>query len=188
MYLILTRKHGVVVSKPAMYQWVLITYCNICIYFHSIEIKRSFETYLDDVVDPIYSYKGMWILKKSNNSPIPRSVVSVRTKSIGTSINIIQPRLYIKIKRGLCMISKDVKHCQMSVMLHKMAGSMSAMAVSVVRPSCEECVVSGCRLVPGDVLALPPAGCVMPCDALLLTGSCIVNESMLTGKHVYSIS
>lgn len=36
-------------------------------------------------------------------------------------------------------------------------------------------------LVPGDVLVIPSHGCVMHCDAVLLTGHCIVNESMLTG-------
>lgn len=73
----------------------------------------------------------------------------------------------------------------MSIMLHNMAGSMSSLSVSVVRPAVggvrEECVVAASRLVPGDILVLPPTGCVMPCDAVLLTGTCIVNESMLTG-------
>lgn len=73
----------------------------------------------------------------------------------------------------------------MSINLHKMAGSTSAFTVTVLRPTRmgrEECVVNASRLVPGDVLVLPPDGCVMPCDAMLLTGTCIVDESMLTGK------
>nr|CAD7602595.1 unnamed protein product [Timema genevievae] len=37
------------------------------------------------------------------------------------------------------------------------------------------------HLVPGDILMIPRHGCVMHCDAVLLTGNCIVNESMLTG-------
>lgn len=39
-------------------------------------------------------------------------------------------------------------------------------------------------LVPGDVLEIPAHGCIMHCDALLLTGNCILNESMLTGESV----
>lgn len=39
-------------------------------------------------------------------------------------------------------------------------------------------------LVPGDVIAIPVDGCVMSCDAILLSGTCIVNESMLTGESV----
>jgi len=39
------------------------------------------------------------------------------------------------------------------------------------------------ELVPGDVIVIPE-GCVMPCDVTLLTGSAIVNESMLTGESI----
>lgn len=39
-------------------------------------------------------------------------------------------------------------------------------------------------LVPGDVIIIPSHGCVMSCDAVLLEGNCIVNESMLTGESV----
>ncbi|XP_014666012.1 PREDICTED: probable cation-transporting ATPase 13A3 isoform X2 [Priapulus caudatus] len=40
------------------------------------------------------------------------------------------------------------------------------------------------KLVPGDVIVIPPHGCVMQCDAVLVSGNCIVNESMLTGESV----
>ncbi|KAJ8940951.1 hypothetical protein NQ314_010528, partial [Rhamnusium bicolor] len=35
-------------------------------------------------------------------------------------------------------------------------------------------------LVPGDVILIPSNGCELQCDAVLLSGNCIVNESMLT--------
>lgn len=38
------------------------------------------------------------------------------------------------------------------------------------------------KLVPGDVIIIPASGCVMSCDAVLLLGSAIVDESMLTGQ------
>jgi P-type E1-E2 ATPase len=38
------------------------------------------------------------------------------------------------------------------------------------------------ELVPGDVIVIPPNGLLMPCDAALISGTCIVNESMLTGN------
>ena len=43
--------------------------------------------------------------------------------------------------------------------------------------------ISSGQLVPGDVIVVPD-NCLMPCDLVLLTGSCIVNESMLTGESV----
>ncbi|KAI1285209.1 Polyamine-transporting ATPase 13A3 [Halotydeus destructor] len=39
-------------------------------------------------------------------------------------------------------------------------------------------------LVPGDTIAIPPHGCVMQCDAVVISGNIIVNESMLTGESV----
>ena len=44
--------------------------------------------------------------------------------------------------------------------------------------------IDSIHLVPGDVIAIPSDGCSMPCDAVLLAGTCIVNESMLTGSFV----
>jgi len=41
-------------------------------------------------------------------------------------------------------------------------------------------------LVPGDVIEVPRQGCVMQCDAVLITGNCIVNESMLTGLYSHT--
>lgn len=39
------------------------------------------------------------------------------------------------------------------------------------------------NLVPGDVIKVPER-MKMPCDALMLKGTCIVNEAMLTGESV----
>ena len=38
--------------------------------------------------------------------------------------------------------------------------------------------------MPGDVIVVPRHGCTMQCDAVLVSGNCIVNESMLTGESV----
>ncbi|KAH8418163.1 hypothetical protein KR009_007113 [Drosophila setifemur] len=39
-------------------------------------------------------------------------------------------------------------------------------------------------LVPGDLIEIPSSGCTMQCDAVLLSGTCILDESMLTGESV----
>lgn len=37
-------------------------------------------------------------------------------------------------------------------------------------------------LVPGDIIEIPSSGCTMQCDAVLLSGNCILDEAMLTGN------
>uniref|UniRef100_A0A2K5CJI0 ATPase cation transporting 13A2 n=1 Tax=Aotus nancymaae TaxID=37293 RepID=A0A2K5CJI0_AOTNA len=57
-----------------------------------------------------------------------------------------------------------------------------SMQVCVCRPGGEEEWVDSSELVPGDCLVLPQEGGLMPCDAALVTGECMVNESSLTGE------
>ncbi|XP_075802716.1 polyamine-transporting ATPase 13A2 isoform X4 [Microtus pennsylvanicus] len=56
--------------------------------------------------------------------------------------------------------------------------------VQVCRPGGEEEWVDSSELVPGDCLVLPQEGGVMPCDATLVAGECVVNESSLTGESI----
>jgi cation-transporting ATPase 13A3/4/5 len=42
--------------------------------------------------------------------------------------------------------------------------------------------IDSADLVPGDIFVLPKNGNSVPCDCILLTGSVIVNEAMLTGE------
>ncbi|XP_018654523.1 putative cation transporting ATPase [Schistosoma mansoni] len=45
-------------------------------------------------------------------------------------------------------------------------------------------LVDSTELVPGDLIAIPSSGCLMQCDAVLLVGNCIVDESSLTGESL----
>ncbi|GAA52977.1 cation-transporting ATPase 13A3/4/5, partial [Clonorchis sinensis] len=71
--------------------------------------------------------------------------------------------------------------------------------IALKKTVCGSALVSACRevnglsdfiqvdsteLVPGDLIEIPRKGCVMHCDAFVLTGNCIVNESTLTGESV----
>ena len=49
------------------------------------------------------------------------------------------------------------------------------MCVEEIELSCEE-------LVPGDVILIHRHGGMMHCDAVITSGNCVVNESMLTGQ------
>uniref|UniRef100_A0A1I7TDH6 Cation_ATPase_N domain-containing protein n=2 Tax=Caenorhabditis tropicalis TaxID=1561998 RepID=A0A1I7TDH6_9PELO len=59
----------------------------------------------------------------------------------------------------------------------------SSESVEVIRDGIEMTVGSD-QLVPGDILLIPPHGCLMQCDSVLMNGTVIVNESVLTGESV----
>ncbi|KAF7669773.1 hypothetical protein LDENG_00124350 [Lucifuga dentata] len=70
------------------------------------------------------------------------------------------------------------------VMLHDMVAVHSVVHVSVCRGNKDIEQAMSTELVPGDVIVIPANGMIMPCDAVLVHGTCIVNESMLTGESV----
>ncbi|XP_051981037.1 cation-transporting ATPase 13A2 isoform X1 [Xyrauchen texanus] len=62
---------------------------------------------------------------------------------------------------------------------------MARLVVNVtVRRDTGEEFVSSEELVPGDCIVIPAEGLLLPCDAALLAGECMVNESMLTGESI----
>ncbi|XP_054631130.1 cation-transporting ATPase 13A2 isoform X2 [Dunckerocampus dactyliophorus] len=69
-----------------------------------------------------------------------------------------------------------------STTLHSMARLVTK--VTVLRSSGVQENVSSEELVPGDCICLPKDGLLLPCDAALLIGECLVNEGMLTGESV----
>jgi len=53
----------------------------------------------------------------------------------------------------------------------------------IVDGEAQKFTINSSELVPGDLIEIPEA-VLMPCDAILLNGSCIMNESMLTGESI----
>ncbi|EMP24849.1 Putative cation-transporting ATPase 13A3 [Chelonia mydas] len=70
------------------------------------------------------------------------------------------------------------------IVLHDMVAAHSIVRVSVSRANQEIEEILSTDLVPGDIMVIPSNGTIMPCDAVLVSGTCIVNESMLTGESV----
>ncbi|XP_034233916.1 probable cation-transporting ATPase 13A3 [Thrips palmi] len=81
---------------------------------------------------------------------------------------------------GITFTVRQTRRNQLS--LHSTVHSSDVVTVS--RGNGEFADVSTTELVPGDVIVIPQHGCTLHCDAVLLNGNCIVNETMLTGESV----
>nr|XP_033484312.1 cation-transporting ATPase 13A2 isoform X1 [Epinephelus lanceolatus] len=81
---------------------------------------------------------------------------------------------------SICISLYEIR--KQSVTLHNMARLVTN--VTIRRSSGVEECVSSVELVPGDCLIIPQEGLLLPCDAAVLAGECLVNESMLTGESV----
>ncbi|XP_034989052.2 probable cation-transporting ATPase 13A5 [Zootoca vivipara] len=73
---------------------------------------------------------------------------------------------------------------QQSIKLHNLVKEHNKVEVMAWTKNKGSCKVESCQLVPGDVLLLESQKFSLPCDAILIEGSCVVNEGMLTGESV----
>ncbi|KAF0295786.1 putative cation-transporting ATPase 13A3 [Amphibalanus amphitrite] len=108
--------------------------------------------------------------------------LSARLSLYGANLITVEVKSYLKL-----LIEEALNPFymfQQSETLRDMVLASAVGTVMVRRDDGETVEVCSERLVPGDVLVLPESGCSMACDAVLVTGSCIVNESMLTGESV----
>uniref|UniRef100_A0A8C3L209 Cation-transporting ATPase n=1 Tax=Chrysolophus pictus TaxID=9089 RepID=A0A8C3L209_CHRPC len=73
---------------------------------------------------------------------------------------------------------------QQSVKLQRLVESHNNIMVTVCRNKEGLQELESHHLVPGDTMVLKEGKALLPCDAILISGQCIVNESMLTGESI----
>ncbi|XP_064241762.1 probable cation-transporting ATPase 13A4 [Passer domesticus] len=71
-----------------------------------------------------------------------------------------------------------------SIKLHRLVESHNNIMVTVCRNKEGFQELESHHLVPGDLLILKEGKTLLPCDAILVSGQCTVNESMLTGESI----
>ncbi|NWJ08574.1 AT133 ATPase, partial [Crypturellus undulatus] len=131
----------------------------------AVKVPSVFKLLIKEVLNPFYIFQLfsviLWITDEYHYYAVAIVIMSV-----------------ISIVSSLYTIRKQY------VMLHDMVAAHSIVRVSVCRGNQEIEEILSTDLVPGDIMLIPSNGTIMPCDAVLLSGTCIVNESMLTGESV----
>ncbi|XP_068427456.1 polyamine-transporting ATPase 13A3-like isoform X2 [Clinocottus analis] len=131
----------------------------------AVRVPSLFKLLIKEVLNPFYIFQLFSVILWSAEDYYyyATAIVFMSTISIATSLYTIKKQY---------------------VMLHDMVAAHSVVRVSVSRGSKDVEQAMSTELVPGDVIIIPTNGMVMPCDAVLVHGTCIVNESMLTGESV----
>ncbi|KAF3690832.1 putative cation-transporting ATPase 13A3 [Channa argus] len=131
----------------------------------AVKVPSVFKLLIKEVLNPFYIFQLFSVILWSADEYYYYAVaiVFMSVISIATSLYTIKKQY---------------------IMLHDMVAAHSIVRVSVCRANNDIEEILSTDLVPGDVLIIPSNGTIMPCDAVLVSGTCIVNESMLTGESV----
>ncbi|CAA9994334.1 unnamed protein product [Nesidiocoris tenuis] len=127
---------------------------------------------------PIQSISTLVVLEVLN----PFYVFQVFSLSIWLSDNYYYYSVAIIIMSIFGISSSVIQTRKNQKNLHDTINQVELVTVRRADGHFEE--IETTELVPGDVIAIPPSGGIACCDALLLNGTCVVNESMLTGESV----
>uniref|UniRef100_A0A0A9WMI9 Cation-transporting ATPase n=3 Tax=Lygus hesperus TaxID=30085 RepID=A0A0A9WMI9_LYGHE len=129
----------------------------------SIEVKSYGKLLVDEVLNPFYLFEVLsvilWVFDEYYHYAICVVILS-----------------------GYAIISALYQSRKQSSMLKDMVKAVEMDYVTVCDDRGRSLLIPSTDVVPGDIIIVPPQGCMMPCDSLLLTGTCIVNEAVLTGE------
>uniref|UniRef100_A0A8C0MSC7 ATPase cation transporting 13A2 n=1 Tax=Canis lupus familiaris TaxID=9615 RepID=A0A8C0MSC7_CANLF len=129
----------------------------------SVPVKSYPQLLVDEALNPYYGFQafsiGLWLADRYYSYAL--CIFLISTASI--CLSLYKTRKQSQTLRDMVQLSARVCVC---------------------RPGGEEEWVDSSELVPGDCLVLPREGGLVPCDAALVAGECVVNESSLTGESV----
>ncbi|KAL4648362.1 putative cation-transporting ATPase 13A2 isoform X1 [Arapaima gigas] len=128
-----------------------------------VRVKSYARLLVEEVLNPFYMFQIFSIILWMSDKYYYYAACILIISLISISISLYEIRKQSRTLRNMARL---------------------VVSVRVQRDAGEEENVSSEDLVPGDCLLIPPEGLTLPCDAALLVGDCMVNESMLTGESI----
>lgn len=129
----------------------------------NIPVQGILTLFVLEALTPFYIFQVFSVLLWVAENYLYYGIAIVIMSIYGISSSIIQTRTNQRNLKGTVFTEDTVTVCRGSNFFEDIKTS---------------------ELVPGDLIAIPSEGCKMQCDAVLLKGNCIVNESLLTGESV----
>ncbi|XP_071146695.1 polyamine-transporting ATPase 13A3-like isoform X2 [Mytilus edulis] len=129
-----------------------------------VDVKSYGKLFMEEVINPFYIFQICSIILWSCDSYYIYASCIAFISLVSIAVSLYETK-------------------RQSITLHNMV-AFSSSTISVCRGGTAYEDVPVSHLVPGDLISIPHNGCTMTCDAVLTAGTCIVNESMLTGESV----
>ncbi|NXC39711.1 AT135 ATPase, partial [Penelope pileata] len=130
-----------------------------------VEIRPIWKLLFKEILTPFYVFQAFTLTLWLSQGYIEYSVAIIVLSVISVGLTVYDLR-------------------QQSTKLHDLVEEHNKVQVTVCTKNegCKE--LESRYLVPGDVFLLDGKKLSLPCDAVLIDGSCIVNEGMLTGESI----
>lgn len=140
-----------------------------------IKVDSLFSLFIKEVTDPFYIFQVLSIILWLNNHYVNYAIVIIITTIISLVVSVYDTW------QNLLSIQKMAKY-SCPVQVYRRSKNKSSFTQDCEAEEKLNLTVSSVELVPGDLLELPEDGLALPCDMILVNGTVIVNESMLTGE------
>ncbi|XP_054556429.1 probable cation-transporting ATPase 13A5 isoform X2 [Talpa occidentalis] len=129
-----------------------------------VEIQPIWKLLVKQVLNPFYVFQAFTLTLWLSQGYIEYSVAIIILSVLSIILSVYDLR-------------------QQSVKLHNLVEDHNKVQVMIIVKSKGLQELESRLLVPGDILTLP-GKLSLPCDAILIDGSCVVNEGMLTGESI----
>ncbi|KAL7991174.1 hypothetical protein Chor_012829 [Crotalus horridus] len=130
-----------------------------------IEIRPIWKLLFKEILNPFYVFQAFTLILWYTQGYMVYSSAIIILSVISIGLTIYDLR-------------------QQSIKLHNLVKEHNQVQVTVWTKDEGSSTMESHHLVPGDLLLLEGQRFSLPCDAILLEGSCVVNEGMLTGESV----
>ncbi|XP_072200568.1 probable cation-transporting ATPase 13A5 isoform X1 [Excalfactoria chinensis] len=130
-----------------------------------VEIRPIWKLLFKEILNPFYVFQAFTLTLWLSQGYIEYTVAIIVLSIISVGLTVYDLR-------------------QQSTKLHDLVEEHNKVQVTVCTKNEGFKELESRYLVPGDVFLLDGKNLSLPCDAVLIDGSCIVNEGMLTGESI----
>ncbi|NWX96331.1 AT135 ATPase, partial [Nothoprocta ornata] len=130
-----------------------------------VEIRPIWKLLFKEILNPFYVFQTFTLTLWLCQGYIEYSVAIIILSIISIALTVYDLR-------------------QQSIKLHDLVEAHNKVEVTVCTKNEGDKKLESRHLVPGDMFLLDGKKLSLPCDAVLIDGSCVVNEGMLTGESI----